>query len=473
MRENNNLLNKLDWATVGLYLVLVFIGWISIYAAVYNEEYRSILDISQRYGKQLIWIAAAIILTVVILLVDSKFYSVFAYIIYAGVIFLLLLVLFLGTEVNGSRSWFIIGPIRLQPAELAKVATALALAKFMGTQGFVLRRHASLFKIALIIGLPVFFIFLQHDTGSALVFGSFLLMLYREGLSGWFVNIVIFAVIAFILVILWETVPVLIFSTVITLLVFALQQRKFTKTLFVAACIFVPYFTITQLLLPALQITAIHPEHIYLGICALMLVWGITYALRYKLRRLGYLLLFFIGSIALIYSVDYVFDNVLKPHQRDRIENLLGIKEDLQGAGYNVHQSMVAIGSGGFAGKGFLQGTQTKYNFVPEQSTDFIFCTIGEEWGFIGTAVVVICYLLLLLRLVIISERQRDAFARIYGYCVISIFFFHFAINIAMTIGLAPVVGIPLPFISYGGSSLWAFTILLFILLKLDAVKWD
>ncbi len=504
MRENTNLLNKLDWATIGIYLLLVFIGWISIYAAVYDEAHSSILDISQRYGKQLLWIAAGILIAITILLIDSKFYSVLAYILYTGILLLLLLVLGIGTEVNGSRSWLIMGPVRLQPAELAKVATALALAKCMSRQDFkmgglidffkalsvvclpllfgplaALRwggtrgNWFNSFKLLLLIGLPVGLIFLQHDTGSALVFGAFLLMFYREGLSGWVVGAILFAVFVFIFSILWQPVSVLMLCAIVSLTVFTIQRRKISHTLFTALCIFAPYFAITRLLLPEIGITTIPLDYIFLAISLVIVVWAGVYAVRHKLKYVWYILIFFIGSVALAYSVDYVFDRVLKPHQRDRIENLLGIKEDLQGAGYNVHQSMVAIGSGGLSGKGFLQGTQTKYNFVPEQSTDFIFCTIGEEWGFMGTVVVIVAYLLLLIRLVIISERQKDPFARIYGYCVISILFFHFAINIGMTIGLAPVVGIPLPFISYGGSSLWAFTILLFILLKLDAVRWD
>ncbi|MDR3133705.1 MAG: rod shape-determining protein RodA [Prevotellaceae bacterium] len=473
MRENRNLFNKLDWATIGIYLLLVFVGWLSIYAAVYNEASRNIFDLSQRYGMQAIWIASALFLAIVILVIDTKFYAVFANIIYVGVILLLALVLVAGTEVNGSRSWFIIGPFRLQPAEVAKVATSLALARLMGAQGFVLKRKWAIFKIGLIIGLPVFFIFLQHDTGSALVFGAFLIMLYREGLSGWVVNCIIFAVVIFILSILWQPVSVLMLCAITCLLVFAFRRRKIVPVAVAAIAIFVPYFIIVKKLFPALDIHTPHPDYIFLAICLAMIIAGAIYAVRHKLRYLWYIFFFFIGAVALTFSVDYVFDNMLKPHQRDRIENLLGLKEDLQGAGYNVHQSMVAIGSGGFSGKGFLQGTQTKYNFVPEQSTDFIFCTIGEEWGFIGSSLVVLCYLSLLVRLITIAERQKDAFARIYAYCVVSILFFHFAINIGMTIGLAPVVGIPLPFVSYGGSSLWAFTILLFILLKLDAVKWD
>ncbi|MDR2361778.1 MAG: rod shape-determining protein RodA [Prevotellaceae bacterium] len=472
MRKNAPLFLKLDWATIGLYLVLIAIGWVSIYAAAYNDEHSRIFDFSQRYGKQFVWIISAFLIAAFILLLDSKFYSVFGYLIYGVVLFLLLFVLIAGTEVNGSRSWFILGPVRLQPAELAKTATAIALARMMSVYGFTFSRRINLLRIALVILLPVGLIFLQHDTGSAVVFGSFLLMLYREGLSGWFINIVLFAVTIFVLSVLWETVSALMLCAIISGLLYMLYRRRITRPLMLAAGITALYVLLIKWLFPAFDIT-VAPDLLFTMLCAVAAVLGAITAIRHKLRYVWYILCFFIGSVVLVYSVDYVFDQVLRPHQRDRIENLLGVQEDLQGAGYNVHQSKVAIGSGGLIGKGFLQGTQTKYNFVPEQSTDFIFCTIGEEWGFTGAFVVIVCYLLLLFRLIIISERQKDAFARIYGYCVISVLFFHFVVNIGMTIGLAPVIGIPLPFISYGGSSLWAFTILLFILLKLDAARWQ
>ncbi|MDR0667042.1 MAG: rod shape-determining protein RodA [Prevotellaceae bacterium] len=471
MKENTHLFLKLDWPTVGLYLLLVAIGWISVYAAAYNEEHSTIFDFSQRYGKQFVWILSALLIAAFILLLDSKFYSVFGYAIYGVVLFLLLLVLVAGTEINGSRSWFILGPVRLQPAELAKAATAIALARMMSVHGFVLARRANLCRIALVILLPAGLIILQHDAGSAVVFGAFLLMLYREGLSGWFINIVLFAIVAFVLSIVWEPVSVLMLCATISVVIYMLYRRKIKRALILTASLFGVYFSIVKWLFPTFAID-VAPDRVFILLSAIALVWGAATAIRYKRRYVWYILCFFIGSAALVYSVDYVFDHLLKPHQRDRIENLLGVKVDLRGAGYNVHQSKVAIGSGGFAGKGFLQGTQTKYNFVPEQSTDFIFCTIGEEWGLLGASAVIIAYLLLLFRLILISERQKDAFARIYGYGVIAILFFHVVINIGMTIGLAPVIGIPLPFISYGGSSLWAFTVLLFILLKLDMARW-
>lgn len=471
MKEHTHLFLKLDWPTVGLYLLLVAIGWISVYAAAYNEEHNAIFDFSQRYGKQFVWILSALLIAAFILLLDSKFYSVFGYAIYGVVLFLLLLVLVAGTEINGSRSWFILGPVRLQPAELAKAATAIALARMMSVHGFVLARRANLCRIALVILLPAGLVILQHDAGSAVVFGAFLLMLYREGLSGWFVNIVLFAIAVFVLSIIWEPVSVLMLCATISAGIYMLRRRKIKRALILTASLFGAYFGAVKWLFPTFGID-VAPDRIFILLSAIAVVWGAATAIRHKRRYVWYILCFFIGSVALVYSVDYVFDRLLKPHQRDRIENLLGVKEDLRGAGYNVHQSKIAIGSGGLTGKGFLQGTQTKYNFVPEQSTDFIFCTIGEEWGLIGASAVIIAYLLLLFRLILLSERQKDAFARIYGYGVISILFFHVVINIGMTVGLVPVIGIPLPFISYGGSSLWAFTALLFILLKLDMDRW-
>jgi len=298
-----------------------------------------------------------------------------------------------------------------------------------------------------------------------------LIMLYREGLSGWIVSIVAFCVILFILSIVWEPV-VLLFIWVVSMVIYALYHRNVYEVLLIALISIGGYFLLATYLLPALKLNDFN-EYLLLGICIITLTVEGIRAVRKKFRKFWSVLLFFICSVTMTYSVDYVYDHLLQKHHRDRIEDMLGLKDDLQGIGYNVHQSKVAIGSGGLYGKGFLQGTQTKYNFVPEQSTDFIFCTIGEEWGFVGVLTVIALYVLLLIRILYISERQRDSFARIYGYCVFSIISFHVLLNIAMTIGLAPVIGIPLPFISYGGSSLWAFTLLLFILLKFDAVKWE
>jgi rod shape determining protein RodA len=455
--------------TVGIYFVLVFLGWINIYAAVFNQEHQSIFDISQRYGKQLVWIGAAVVLILLIFLVDSRFYVAFPYPVYLLVMLLLLFVLAFGREVNGARSWLEIGAFRLQPAEFAKLATALALAKVISTYNFKLLKFKNLMIIGAIMFFPAFLILLQNDTGSALVYVTFVLVLYREGLPAWILVLGVLIITFFILALLWglETVTLLILIT--ALVYFFLFSKQLKLALFAAipllvfysAFYLIDYFTESPM---ALSIKLIAPF-------VLSSLIFVIYAFRKNIGRIYAIIALALSSILFIFSVDYVFNKVLGEHQRDRINNLLGIEFDPLGAGYNVNQSLIAIGSGGTYGKGFLQGTQTKYDFVPEQSTDFIFCTVGEEWGFLGTSVILLLFLWLLFRIIIISERQKSKFSRIYGYGVASIFFFHILINVGMTIGLAPVIGIPLPFISYGGSSLWAFTILLFILLRLDVSR--
>ncbi|MDD4088001.1 MAG: rod shape-determining protein RodA [Bacteroidales bacterium] len=405
--------SSIDWLSLSLYLILMLLGWVMIYSAVYDENHSSIFDMSQRYGKQLLWIILSLFLGAVILMIDAKFFNVFAYPIYTFVMLMLVGVLLFGSTIAGSKSWFQIGGFAIQPAEFAKFATALALASYLGK----LNRDLSLWKTRLtafaIIGLPAVLILAQYDTGSALVFTVFILVLYREGMSG--ALMVIGGIAAF---------------------------------LFVLTLYFGQWYVIGGLA-------------VLFGISLLMI--------RRNRSNITKMLAILVVGVAFVFSVDYAFEKILEPHQRTRINVLLGLEKDLMGAGYNVNQSKIAIGSGGFSGKGFLQGTQTKYNFVPEQSTDFIFCTVGEEWGFMGTTTVILLYLLLLSRLIILAERQRSAFSRIYGYGIASVLFFHFAINIGMTIGLVPVIGIPLPFISYGGSSLWAFSIMFFVFLKQDA----
>ena len=416
MRNKKGIYN-IDKVSIILFLVLVFLGWINIYATVYNEDHKNIFDISQRYGKQLIWIGASIILGFVILMIDAKFFSTFSYLIYGIGIISLLAVLLVGKEIAGSRSWFQIGSFGIQPAEFAKFATNLALAKFLTSRDVNLKRFKFIFKALVIIGIPAFLILLQHDMGSALVYTVFILVLYREGLSGSILIIGVITAIIFIFTLLLNKFIVIGIIAAITFLIFIFFKNT------------------RKNILPVI------------GLSILMSVFA--------------------------FSVDYAFENALKHHQKKRINVLLGIEKDLHGAGYNVNQSKIAIGSGGLTGKGFLKGTQTKYNFVPEQSTDFIFSTVGEEWGFWGCSTVIILLLSLMIRIIKLAERQRSDFARIYGYGLASILFFHFLINIGMTIGITPVIGIPLPFFSYGGSSLWAFTILLFIFLKQDASRLD
>ena len=413
MTSRTNIWRNIDWWTVVLYLVLVLVGWISIYAAIYDEAHSSILDMSQSYGKQLIWIGTAVVLILIIMITDAKFFSTFSFLIYILTLLLLIGVLIFGKEIAGSKSWFQFGGFSLQPSEFAKFATSLALASYLSGQNRNLKKVKALFKSFFIMALPAALIFLQNDTGSALVYAAFIFVLYREGMPGSILIIGLTTVMLFMLALLVHKLVVIVgLALLATLLI--LLIRKSLKNIAVVVGLF-------------------------------MLTSGF------------------------VYSVDHVFQHVLEPHQRTRINVLLGKESDLRGAGYNVHQSLIAIGSGGFSGKGFLQGTQTKFNFVPEQSTDFIYCTVGEEWGFIGSSLVVLLFLILLSRLIFLAERQRSAFSRIYGYGVASVIFFHFAVNVAMTLGLFPVIGIPLPFFSYGGSSLWGFTILLFIFIKLDA----
>ena len=414
MREQGGIFKNLDPLLVALYLIMVLMGWLNIYASVFNEEHQSIIDFTQKYGKQLIWIGTALLLAIIILILDGNFYAAFSYPIYGISIISLILVLFIGKEISGSKSWFRLGEFGIQPAEFAKFATNMALAKYLSNVNIKMTDMRTKIISAVLIIVPILLIIVENETGCALVFFAFILVLYREGLSG---NILLLG------------------SAAAILFVLALLINKF----------------------------------ILIGIIA-----GIALFLLLIVRRnrqnLAIIFKTLIFASATIYSVDYAF-NHLEPHQKKRINVFLGKETDKKKAGYNVNQSLIAIGSGGFSGKGFLQGTQTKYDFVPEQSTDFIFCTVGEEWGFVGTFVVISLFIILLLRIIFIAERQRSPYTRIYGYGVASILFFHLLVNVGMTIGLAPVIGIPLPFFSYGGSSLWSFTVLLFIFIKMDAYR--
>jgi len=444
-------------------------GWLNIYAAVFNEDHQSIFDITQKYGKQLLWILAALIIIVVIILADEKIFVFFAYPTYIIVIMLLLAVLVFGVEINNSKSWFEIAGLRIQPAEFAKFTTLLAVANYLSEPNRNIFQWRTLFTTVLMIGFPALLILLQNDTGTAIVFAAFIFMLYREGLPGWILFLGFFSIVLGILS-LTKPFYVPILMVIITALSYAWYISKNKSDIRLFAFV----FTGINLILLAINYFLnlnIKTEYILIGTTVTSLPFLIYYAFMRRGIKMILIWLTTIIMIGFAYSVDYLYDNILQPHQRTRIDHILGINFDPQGAGYNVNQSMIAIGSGGFWGKGFLQGTQTKYDFVPEQSTDFIFCTIGEEWGFVGSTLVIILFLVLLLRIIVLAERQRSRFSRIYGYGVFSILFFHVSINIGMTIGIAPVIGIPLPFFSYGGSSLWAFTILLFIFLRLDASR--
>ncbi len=413
MRNENRLLANIDRPLVILYLILVLLGWLNIYSAVFDEAHSSIFDLSQRYGKQMLWIALGLFIGILVLLVDAKFFVVFAFPIYGLINLLLIFVLLFGVTIAGSKSWFQIGGFALQPAEFAKFGAALALAALLN------RRSADITKIkdqliaGVIIAFPALLILAQNDTGSALVFMSFYFVLFREGMTGRLMILALILIVLFLVTLYaghWLVFGIILLAFVISVL---LVKRNLSNIMSLIAAVAV--------------------------------------------------------SVLFVLSVEYVFEKVLEPHQKNRIMVLLGKDVDLSGAGYNVNQSKIAIGSGGFFGKGYLSGTQTKYNFVPEQSTDFIFCTVGEEWGFLGSTVVIALFIGFLWRIIVVAERQRSPFARIYGYGIASVMFFHFAINVGMTIGLAPVIGIPLPYFSYGGSSLWAFTLMLFVFIRQDA----
>ena len=464
--RSNNLLANIDWVSILLYLLLVLIGWLNIYAAVYDENHSSIFDISQKYGKQLIWIGAAFVLAFLVLLTDSKFFTTFSMVIYGIMIFLLIAVLFFGTETKGARSWFEVGDFRIQPAEFAKFATNLAIAYVMSRHNFKVMRFSSLLTIGLILALPSGLIILQNDTGSALVYSSFILVLFREGLHGSILLLCFVAAAIFIMALLYSPFTVLLVIIGGTLIAFYYYRhdiRELFQIILFIGCGF-GLFVLIKWMFNLL----ISDYYMLLTVYVITSITAIYPIYKRKMKNMITLLLISWLCVGAAPSVNYAFDH-LQPHQQDRINELLGIKVDPKGTGYNVTQSKIAIGSGGLLGKGFLQGTQTKLNFVPEQSTDFIFCTVGEEWGFIGSTFVIVLLAVFILRIIKLAERQRSSFSRIYGYGVASILFFHVAVNIGMTIGMAPVIGIPLPFFSYGGSSLWSFTILIFIFLRLDA----
>lgn len=476
MGTNNIKYRKIDWPLILCYLALVIIGWVNIYAAVYTEEHSSIFDFSQRYGMQFIWIISAIVIALLILFVfNSKIYSVLSPLFYFAILLLLLAVIFLGKEVNGSKSWFVIGPIVFQPAEISKISTSLFLAYIMSRYGFKLTKMKDAVTVALILLIPMLFIILEKETGSALVYTGFIFMLYREGLNGWFLAFGFLSISLFIIALSFSPFAAILCLLVLLAVLNGIMSRQLIKHLVVI----IPLTIFLAYLPEILEWKAFHflpfikVEYWALIFIIPLIITAIVGSIKKRMVHTKYIALCFCCSVLFIFSVDFIFNNILQAHQRARIENLLGIEQDLKGAGYNVHQSKIAIGSGGFSGKGFLEGTQTKFNFVPEQSTDFIFCTIGEERGFIGSIIVIAIYIFLIIRLIILSEKQKDNFIRIYGYCVACCFFMHVFINIGMTMGLVPVIGIPLPFLSYGGSSLWAFTILLFIFIRLDLERWN
>lgn len=466
MNRQTELLKNIDWLSIFLYTLLVFMGWLNIYAAVYDDNHSSIFDITQNYGKQLLWIGTSFVLGFFIMLTDSKFFTAFSFIIYILVMCVLAAVPVFGVESHGAKSWFDLGGIRIQPAEFGKFATCLAVANVMSRHGFKIMQLNNLLWVGLLLAVPAGLIMLQPDAGSALVYCSFILVMYREGLHGSLLLLCFIAVAIFIFTLLYPPVTVvslIIIGSLVAFLYYRQNKQEFYRIiLFIIGC-----FAFLLFLRWLLEFT-VSTERLLLYAYLLACLIGIYFIYKRKMRHIMLIMLTSWLCLGATVGVNYAFDK-LPTHQKDRINNLLGIETDPTGAGYNVNQSKIAIGSGGLTGKGFLQGTQTKFNFVPEQSTDFIFCTVGEEWGFVGSTIVIALLMVFILRIIWLAERQRSDFSRIYGYGVASILFFHVAINIGMTIGMAPVIGIPLPFFSYGGSSLWAFTILIFIFLRFDA----
>ena len=489
---------SIDWSIIGVYLLLVLIGWLNIYASVHSSEASSLFDWSSRAGKQFVWILTSLgLATIILFVLPPRLWEGICIPFYILVVFLLIVVIFVSSDVKGSHSWFDLGPIRFQPAEISKISTSLLLSFVLSQQNFRLSNIKDFLLAAGVILLPMLIIVAESETGSALVYVGFIFVLYREGFSGWWLGLIGMVIALFIATLTagpyWSIVgliAVLIPFCILTGNGAHPWRRILLGTLFVLFIAFLPgilNWTDTlveehvdylnhRIWVPQAHESAgyfwdflpnVKPLYLLLILSVGATPFLLIRAYRNKDVALAISVGAFLLGVALVFSTDYLFENVLQPHQRSRIEVLLGMKEDLAGVGYNVHQSKIAIGSGGLLGKGFLQGTQTTFGFVPEQTTDFIFCTIGEEWGFVGCLVVIALYTFLIARLILDAESCRDHFTRIYGYCVASCIFMHLFINVGMTVGLMPVIGIPLPLLSYGGSSLWAFTILIFIFLAL------
>ena len=492
--RDRGLAKTIDWWLVACWFLMILIGWANIYASIHASEPSSIFDFASRSGKQFVWMVTALgIAALILFVIPPRLYEGLSLPIYIFTIALLVSVIFLGIEVKGSRSWFAFGPIRFQPAEISKISTSLLLATIMSQLGYKIGRFKDFILTAAVILVPMMIIVLQSETGSALVYVGFIFMLYREGLSGWLIFMIGMAILTFILTLTASPyVAILVLAGVASLCI-CLYSDRFRWWLMICVPVIAFFAFLPSLMellstwivgeermagIAALQeageavelpfIMKIKPLYILLGVSLGYLPFVAFQAFREGNRFTYLAILSFLGGLLLVFSTDFLFNDVLQDHQRKRIEVLLGMKEDPTGVGYNVNQSMIAIGSGGLTGKGYLNGTQTTLGFVPEQSTDFIFCTIGEEWGFLGAAAVILLYVFLIWRIIRNAERSREAFTRIYGYCVACCIFMHLFINIGMTIGLMPVIGIPLPFISYGGSSLWGFTAMLFIFIALD-----
>lgn len=473
-----SLYKTLDWATIILYFIMVTVGWMTICGASYDFDSVGFADISGRPGSQLMWIVLSVIISFVVLLIDDNSFELFAYPLYLIMIIVLILTIFIAPDIKGSRSWLAFGSFRIQPAEFSKFITALALAKYVNRYGFdISRKKDFLFSLGIIF-LPAVLIIFQKETGSALVYATFLLVLYREGMRGSILLTLFSLVLYFVLAmkfsgVLLNGIPVDLLIIGSLILIFTTCILKYYKPKYHSLWILLGIELLIGLVsyIVYSYIIEFNLTYVILGSLIVLAFYLLYLSVRYYDWHYIVILVFLLGSLGFFYSVDYVFKDILEPHQQNRILVSLGLKDDPRGAGYNVNQSKIAIGSGGFSGKGFLNGTQTKLKYVPEQDTDFIFCTVGEEQGFLGAVFVLCLFLLLISRLIIIAERQITAFSRVYIYSVAAIFLFHFIINIGMVLGITPVIGIPLPFFSYGGSSLLAFSLLLFIALRLDASR--
>lgn len=471
-------IRSIDWWTILIYVLLLAFGWISVCGASYTlGENVDLFSLSTRSGMQMLWIGTSLVLALVLLLLDSRYFETFAYVLFGFMMLLLFATIFNPHSIKGSRSWLVMGPVRLQPAEFAKFATALALAKFMSKYNYDMSNWRDLLKTLAIIFLPMFLIVMQRETGSALVYLAFFLMLYREGMTGsvLFTGV---SLVAYFIVGVRFAEPLLLNTPtpVGPFFVYCLIQLS-VSVMIGAYCnnwqeavrVLGACFGVTVISLAfSVYVIPFNMVWMQLTVCILQIGYLLWRVFETRIRNYLWIAIFAIGSLSFFHMAGYALNNVLQPHQRTRVNVLLGMEEDLKGAGYNVHQSEIAIGSGGLTGKGFLNGTQTKLKYVPEQDTDFIYCTVGEEQGFVGASAVLILFLALILRLVHLAERQPTRFGRVYGYCVLSVFLFHVFINVGMVLGLTPVIGIPLPFFSYGGSSLWGFTFLLFIFLRID-----
>ena len=466
-----------DWVVLVVYLLLMAFGWFSICGASHEIGDTDFFDFATRSGKQIVWMGLALVIGLVILLIDDQYFDQLTGLLYVLTMVLLLVTPFIAKDIKGSRSWISLGPVNLQPAEFAKCVTALAVAKMCGQYGFSLDKMRNLLKAAFIVLLPMVLIIMQKETGSALVYAAFFLVFYREGMPGAFLFTAFAAVLYFVVGIRYAEVPlegtlstVGAFSvmTVIWLFCIGMIHIFCKQTIHAWRIFWAGIAVVGSALFFSLAVVPIDVSLAFVVVLVGAVLYLCYHALSERIVAYFYIALFTLGSLGFLYSANFALDH-LQPHQKIRIQVLLGVVTDNAGAGYNVNQSMIAIGSGGLEGKGFMNGTQTKLKYVPEQDTDFIFCTVGEEQGFIGSSAVLLLFLTLILRLVYLAERQTHTYARVYGYCVLSILLFHVFINIGMVLGLTPVIGIPLPFFSYGGSSLWGFTILLFIFLRIDA----